>query len=131
MRSKIVYLDSWASDEKCMARETGAIMEPERIVYAKTVKEAIEKLNNGWDTLFTTHATLRAELSDGLLKTVGPEYSCMLAGNALMARKDSDVIVHWNRGFMKVKNNGRFKKYCAMQNAEHIAQGSVECIDSF
>ena len=60
-------------------------------------------------------------VKSGELKQMGKSggYSCLLAGNALMARKDSAFISIWNQGYSRMRANGDFQKLCQEAKTKH------------
>ena len=46
-------------------------------------------------------------------------FSCMIAGVALMSRKDSDFTAKWNEGFSKILSNGRYSALCKEEQEKH------------
>ena len=49
----------------------------------------------------------------------GSGFSCFIAGNAMMTRKDSAFNALWNQGFSRLRANGDFKKLCDEGRTKH------------
>lgn len=128
---KILFLEGWASDEKCLYRVTKANLGQGNAKYVTDTDAILADLKNGWDAAFTTQTTMQGLLNNGDVEQLSPDYSCMIAGNTIMTRKDSDLPSQWNRGFSKIRINGKFKKYCEDANKEHADKGHVTCIDAY
>lgn len=127
---KILFIEGWASDGVCFNRVIGVPIDDSNGLYVSDDDAAVAKLNEGWDAIFTTRSTMDEKVATGDYTQVG-EWSCMLEGNGIMSRKDNDITTHWNRGFNKIKGNGKFKKYCKEANDAHSAKGHVTCVDSY
>ena len=132
---KIVFIDGFASDEKCLARQTNVqgsdSVPPENIVHANGAADFVAKLINGSvDAGFCAAPDLETYVSNGDIEKIeAQEFSCLVAGNAMMTRKDSRFNEMWNRGFDKILNNGRFERICKDAKKKHGAKGTIECID--
>ncbi|CAH1778068.1 unnamed protein product [Owenia fusiformis] len=129
---KIGFIDGWAYDEKCVAKQksiTGSTLDRANIVHVSSPTELIPMITNGKvDAVFTGEENMKTAVKDGIVKKSGGDISCMLGGVAVMARKDSSFIALWNEGFRKIKANGEFDKLC--DSDKHSSKGTVDCVPS-
>ena len=47
------------------------------------------------------------------------DLKCSLNGNAMMTRKDNDLVDYWNEGMRRIKDSGEFDKLCKAAQKEH------------
>ena len=72
------------------------------------------------DAFFMFPSEIKRHVVDGTVEELtGMPMVCMLEGNALMTRKDSQLPPLWNVGFNKARSNGRFQKICADTDRLH------------
>lgn len=133
---KIGFLDGWAEDENCVARQTsiaGSDLPQEKIFHFKTRDELLKAITNG-----TVDAGVLVETAVGTsdtaeFKKAGAGFYCSLQGAAVMTRKDNSFSRYWNEGFQKLMASGAFKKLCVEAEKQHNEdkhRGTIDCVDS-
>ena len=130
---KIVFIDGFASDEKCLARQTnvsGSTLPVASIVHAAGATQFVaEILNGSVDAGFCASPDLQTFVNAGQIQALNAtEFNCLIAGNAMMTKKSSSFNEMWNRGFDVIFNNGKFKKICAEAAKKHGHKGTIECV---
>lgn len=132
---KIGFIQSWASDEKCVARQTqltGHFLLNSQIIYAADPAGLADMLDkNTIDAGFSTIETMDPYVKAGTVtQLTDKDFQCMISGNAMMTRKDNDFIHYWNTGFMKIRNNGKFKALCQKGTEAHKQVGTIDCVST-
>ncbi|XP_023931670.1 uncharacterized protein LOC106173519 [Lingula anatina] len=131
---KIGFVDGWASDEKCLNRWTDVVgQDTMQVVHGPTPTDLVAKLQNGEiAAIFATISDMEPHTgaTNPVVERVpSASFSCMIAGSAMMTRKDSDFNSKWNVGFNKLVSSGKFKKLCAAGQQTHGSRGNVDCVD--
>ena len=128
----IGFLDGWASDEKCLARQdlAGVPLPVSSVVHVQTTDELAAKLIAGEvDAGFCGEGDLGSYVTSGQLKVLTAfPYECSLAGLGIMTRKDNVFAGEWNRGFEIIRTNGVFEKLCQDAVTKH-PHGVIHCLD--
>lgn len=126
---KIGFMDGWAYDEKCIARQKdilGNELPVDKIVHYLQVQDAIDSLLNGTvDALSGDDTVYKQWLNQ--IESKG-SYQCLLGGNTMMTRKDNDFLRYWNAGFAKIQSSGQFTKMCDDAATKHADYGPVHCV---
>ncbi|CAH1238215.1 Hypp5545 [Branchiostoma lanceolatum] len=133
---KIVFLDGWVDDEKCLARQksiTGSVLPADKIVHVTDTDKFVEQINTGLVDAGWAANTLIAQgyFSDTVLQLLPPSSppQCMLDGSAMMTRKDNNFITYWNQGFDKLVESGRFTRLCSEAARRYGRVGTVACLN--
>lgn len=132
---RLGFLDGWASDEKCLIRAMSSnnfVPDKEKIKYIPTAIELAQALkDNVVEVAFSFESALSGLLeSYDLQRQTAKSYKCAITGVSIMTRKDADFNHYWNIGFMKIRNNGHFKRLCQQAKDNHGHKGPVECVDT-
>jgi ABC-type amino acid transport substrate-binding protein len=130
---KIGFIEGWASDEKCLARASnikGGFLPKGSVMHyadATSLRDAV--ISGAVDAAFASYETLQKFTGpSGSLKQLTQSQSCMLAGNAMMTRKDSELAGLWNSGYQKVRGNSDFQQLCKAARLEHGEYGDIDCL---
>ncbi|CAH1238216.1 Hypp5545 [Branchiostoma lanceolatum] len=133
---KIVFLDGWVDDEKCLARQksiTGSVLPADKIVHVTDTDKFVEQINTGLADAGWAANTLIAQgyFNDTVLQLLPPTtpQNCMLDGSAMMTRKDNNFITYWNQGFDKLVESGRFTRLCSEAARRYGRVGTVACLN--
>ncbi|XP_035688684.1 uncharacterized protein LOC118424251 [Branchiostoma floridae] len=133
---KIVFLDGWVDDEKCLARQrsiTGSVLPVDKIVHVADTDKFMEQISTGQvDAGWAANTLISQGYYNGtilqLLAPTSPE-QCMLDGSAMMSRKDNNFTIYWNQGFDKLVESGRFTRLCSEAAQRYGSVGTVACLN--
>eukprot|EP00058_Branchiostoma_floridae_P009589 XP_002595077.1 hypothetical protein BRAFLDRAFT_90187 [Branchiostoma floridae] len=133
---KIVFLDGWVDDEKCLARQrsiTGSVLPVDKIVHVADTDKFMEQISTGQvDAGWAANTLISQGYYNGtilqLLAPTSPE-QCMLDGSAMMSRKDNNFTIYWNQGFDKLVESGRFTRLCSEAAQRYGRVGTVACLN--
>ncbi|XP_066301533.1 uncharacterized protein [Branchiostoma lanceolatum] len=133
---KIVFLDGWVNDEKCLARQksiTGSVLSADKIVHVTTTDEFLQQIitqqvDAGWSG---NSLIAQGYFNDTAVQLLPPRSppQCMLSGSAMMTRKDNNFATYWNQGFDKLVESGRFTRLCSEASRRHGSAGTVACLN--
>ncbi|XP_078571935.1 uncharacterized protein LOC144859291 [Branchiostoma floridae x Branchiostoma japonicum] len=133
---KIVFLDGWVDDEKCLARQrsiTGSVLPVDKIVHVADTDKFMEQISTGQvDAGWAANTLISQGYYNGtilqVLAPTSPE-QCMLDGSAMMSRKDNNFTIYWNQGFDKLVESGRFTRLCSEAAQRYGRVGTVACLN--
>ncbi|XP_041458597.1 uncharacterized protein LOC121410514 [Lytechinus variegatus] len=119
---KIGFLDGWASDEYCLARNADAIqgvpLAPSQVRHYPT-REAF-KAGIIANEVAAGFANTNVHADDPELDTVGqPITNCIKGGGSIMSRLDSSLNVWWNPAFASIKNTETYRQICERASTSH------------
>ncbi|XP_041460829.1 uncharacterized protein LOC121411984 [Lytechinus variegatus] len=118
----IGFVDGWASDEYCLARNADAIqgvpLAPSQVRHYPT-REAL-KAGIIANKVAAGFANTNVYADDPELDTVGqPITNCIKGGGSIMSRLDSSLNVWWNPAFASIKNTETYRQICERASTSH------------
>ncbi|XP_019636212.1 PREDICTED: uncharacterized protein LOC109478836 [Branchiostoma belcheri] len=133
---KIVFMDGWVDDEKCLARQssiTGSVLPADKILHVTETDAFQEKISTGEVDAGWAAGTFISQgyVDESVIQILSPTspQTCMLDGSAMMTRKDNNFTVYWNQGFDKLVESGRFTRLCSEASQRHGRVGTVSCLN--
>ncbi|XP_072179453.1 uncharacterized protein [Diadema setosum] len=119
---KIGFIDGWASDEHCVARNsatiTGAPLDDSQVLHYPSFSELRGALMSG--EIVSAFANTNVFKGDTEIHTIGTTYSnCANGGGSMMMMKDSSLPSWWNPAFEAIRSSGVYAEVCGRVTTDH------------
>ncbi|XP_071476418.1 uncharacterized protein, partial [Diadema antillarum] len=119
---KIGFIDGWASDEHCVARNsgtiTGAPLDDSQVLHYPSFSELKDALMSG--EIVSAFANTNVFAGETGINTIGTTYSnCANGGGSMMMMKDSSLTSWWNPAFEAIRSSGVYADVCGRVTTDH------------